>query len=251
MTEQTAETANPRNENDAKAKDRDLLGKFMAGNPGGPGNPYNRQIAMFKRAIQSATTPEEARALTRKIYDMAMEGNLAAAKIYFTYTVGKPDKPIDPDRVDVHEIELYRDVAPLKTEMATFMAAGKAETNLHVVRTVQPMTAAMQQQQMAGVFKPKVETPEARQKREAEEAAKVQQKLDSPGPVLPDDLEKKLWPTSNGVNPEERPSALNGYGDRPPTSNGVNRPGKRKKKRKGPAAPTTNGRFHFEPNGRG
>jgi hypothetical protein len=249
MNEQSAETANPRNENDAKAKDRDLLGKFMAGNPGGPGNPYNRQIGMFKRAIQSATTPEEAKSLARKIYDMAMEGNLAAAKIYFTYTVGKPDNPIDPDRVDVHEIELYRDVAPLKTEMATFMAAGKAETNLHVVRTVQPMTAAMQQQQMAGVFNRKVETPEARQKREAEEAAKVQEKLNSPGPVLPDDLEKKLWPTSNGVIPEERPSALNGYGDRPPT-NGVNRPGKRKMKRKGPAAPTTNGRYHYEPNGR-
>jgi hypothetical protein len=78
----------------------------------------------------------------------------------------------------------------------------------------------------------------------------VQQKLNSPGPELPDGLEKKLWPTSNGVNPEERPSALNGYGDRPTTSNGVNRPGKRKKKRKGPAAPTTNGRYHFEPNGR-
>ena len=61
MTEQTAKTAIPRNENDEKVKaDRDLLGKFMAGNPGGPGNPYNRQIGMFKRAIQSATTPEEA-----------------------------------------------------------------------------------------------------------------------------------------------------------------------------------------------
>jgi hypothetical protein len=250
MTEQTAETANPSNKNDEKAKaDRDLFGRFMAGNPGGPGNPYNRQTALFKKAIQSATTPEEAKALARKIYDMAMEGNLAAAKVYFTYTVGKPDNPIDPDRMDVHEIEIYRDTAPLKTEMGTFLAAGKAETSLHVVRTLQPLAAAMQQQQIAGVFNRKAESPEARQKQEAEKSAKVQEKLNSPGPELPDGLEQKLWPTANGVNPEELPSALNGYGDRPP-ANGVNRPGKRKKKRKGPAAPTTNGRFHFEPNGR-
>jgi hypothetical protein len=223
MTEQTAETANPKSPSEEKAKaDRDLFGRFMAGNPGGPGNPYNRQTALFKKAIQSATTPDEAKSLARKIYDMAMEGNLAAAKVYFTYTVGKPDNPIDPDRVDVHEIEIYRDTAPLKTEMGTFMAAGKAETSLHVVRTLQPLAAALQHQQMASVFRPKVETPEARQKRETEEAAKMQEKLNSPGPELPDGLEKKLWPTANGVNPEELPSALNGYGDRPPSSNGVN-----------------------------
>jgi hypothetical protein len=39
MTEQSAATANPSNKNDKKAKDPDLLGRFMAGNPGGPGNP--------------------------------------------------------------------------------------------------------------------------------------------------------------------------------------------------------------------
>ena len=249
MTEQTA---NPSSQSGEKAKadrDRDIFGKFMAGNPGGPGNPHNRQIAMFKRAILSATTPDEAKSLARKIYDMAMEGNLAAAKIYFTYTVGKPDNPIDPDRVGVHEREVYRDTAPLKTEMATYIAAGKADTNLHMIRCLQPLTAALQHDQMLNALMPMAGAPEEGKKEKAEEAAKVQQKLNSPGPELPDGLEEKLWPTSNGLIPEERPSALSGYGDRP-KANGVNRPGKRKKKRKGPAAPTTNGRFHFEPNGK-
>src|SRR5262245_32921040 len=59
MSEQTAETVkpHPRHESEEHAKaDRDLKGRFLAGNPGGPRNPFNRQTAAFKKAIQSATT---------------------------------------------------------------------------------------------------------------------------------------------------------------------------------------------------
>jgi hypothetical protein len=244
MSEQTAETAklDPRHENEAHAKvDRDVKGRYLDGNPGGPGNPFNRQTAMFKKAIQSATTPDEARALTRKIYDMAMAGNLAAAKIYFTYSYGKPDA-VDPDRVDVHELQVLRDTAPLKAECTQLMQAGLPEAHLNMVRIMRPLVSALETTEYAKVLN---KTPEDFKREEAAAEAEMERILNSPGPELPDGLEEKLWPRTNGLIDDELPSALDGYGKRP-SANGGNRRSKRKKKRKGMPQPSTNGRFHFE-----
>jgi hypothetical protein len=51
------------------------------------GQLYDCQTALFKKAILAATTPDESKCLARKIYDMAMEGDLTAAKIYFQYAL--------------------------------------------------------------------------------------------------------------------------------------------------------------------
>ena len=34
-------------------------GRFLAGNPGGPGNPYSRQVAKLRQAILDAVTPQD------------------------------------------------------------------------------------------------------------------------------------------------------------------------------------------------
>ena len=79
--------AQPQHEADTQS-DRDLCGRFKAGNLGGPGNPFARQTANLRKSIVTTSTPEQVQALTKKIYDMAMDGNLTAAKLYLSYAVG-------------------------------------------------------------------------------------------------------------------------------------------------------------------
>ena len=86
-------------------------GRFALGNPGGPGNPFGRQVAVLRQAVLDAITPEKISAITDAMTDRAQQGNVGAAKLVFQYSLGKPAAAVEPDRV---EIEDYR----LRTESA-------------------------------------------------------------------------------------------------------------------------------------
>jgi hypothetical protein len=45
----------------AKDSHRDAQGRFIGGNPGGPGNPFARQVAEMRKALLSCVTYEEMR----------------------------------------------------------------------------------------------------------------------------------------------------------------------------------------------
>ncbi len=66
-------------------------GKFAAGNPGGPGNPHGGQVARLRAAMLEAVTPEDMRAVTRKLVEMALEGDLKAIDLLLNRTLGKAD----------------------------------------------------------------------------------------------------------------------------------------------------------------
>lgn len=85
---------------------RDSRGRFGKGNPGGPGNPYARRVAALRSALLEEVTPERLRKIARKLADEAERGDFAAAKLLFSYTVGKPPEAPDPDRLDLDEKEL-------------------------------------------------------------------------------------------------------------------------------------------------
>ena len=44
---------------------RDAQGRFTRGNPGGPGNPFYRRQAEFRRAALASFTPEDVASLLR------------------------------------------------------------------------------------------------------------------------------------------------------------------------------------------
>ena len=88
---------------------RDKLGRFLPNNQGGPGNPFGRQVAEFRRIMLACVTPEDIEMLIRKLLDMAKEGNLGAMKLLFAYVVGKPAAAQSPDRVEHEEWEMRRE----------------------------------------------------------------------------------------------------------------------------------------------
>jgi hypothetical protein len=87
---------------------RDAHGRFGKGNAGGPGNPFARQVAALRTALLGRVTAEDVEAVAGELIRQAKEGNLAAAKLLLSYTLGKPAQAVDPDTLDLQEWENYR-----------------------------------------------------------------------------------------------------------------------------------------------
>src|SRR5438093_10115619 len=65
-------------------------GRFTKGNPGGPGNPFNRQVAALRRALLARVTAEDLEEVLAVLLIKAKGGDLAAIKMLFSYTLGNP-----------------------------------------------------------------------------------------------------------------------------------------------------------------
>jgi hypothetical protein len=78
---------------------RDALGRFTPGNCAAVGRsqPFATQAAALRRAFYEAVTPEDLRALARRLITQAKEGNLAATKLLLLWLLGKPGEAVNPD----------------------------------------------------------------------------------------------------------------------------------------------------------
>lgn len=116
-------------------------GKFTKGNKGGPGNPYNRQVAAIRRALLNAVTPEEIHYLARSLIDRALEGNLAAAKLLLSYLIGKPGPAVDPDTLDQQEWQLHEQAAVPVAQLNELLNQVPADTANAIVQNSWPAVA--------------------------------------------------------------------------------------------------------------
>jgi hypothetical protein len=56
------------------------------------------------------------RQLAEKLFEMALAGDLDAAKLVMERTLGKPAAPVDPDTMDIAELALL-DASPTRVEL--------------------------------------------------------------------------------------------------------------------------------------
>src|SRR5436305_1991714 len=70
-------------------------GRFTKGNPGGPGNPFARQVAAMRQEFLKAASKEDIAEIARAMIAKAKEGDVAAAKVVLQYTLGKPAAAVD------------------------------------------------------------------------------------------------------------------------------------------------------------
>jgi len=84
-------------------------GRFARGNPGGPGNPFARQVAKLRKVIINRLTEEDLLAITEALLARAKEGSVGAAKLLLAYAIGKPASSPDPDRLDGQELAHFKD----------------------------------------------------------------------------------------------------------------------------------------------
>jgi hypothetical protein len=88
---------------------RDACGKFAKGNKLAKGNPHARRVAALKTSFLDAITPERMKELALALHARALGGDVAAAQLLLRYTLGKPDSPVNPDRVDLDAYRLVKE----------------------------------------------------------------------------------------------------------------------------------------------
>jgi hypothetical protein len=121
--------------NKPEASQRDAKGRFGHGNPGGPGNPFARQVASLRKALLNCGTPEHIAIVVKALFDKAAAGDVMAMKIYLAYMVGKPAPTVDPDRLDIDEWQQLKEEAVMLPEAPMLVTKPVPEFPLDLVRS--------------------------------------------------------------------------------------------------------------------
>ena len=101
-------------------------GTFAAGNPGGPGRPPKSVEADYQAAVREAVSADDLCAVLKSLTGKAKRGDVQAARLLLSYTVGLPTQRIEqsvnrrPGQVGMAEMvelsqhpELYAEAAGL------------------------------------------------------------------------------------------------------------------------------------------
>src|SRR4051812_47410030 len=70
--------------------ERGAGGRFAAGNRGGPGNPFARRVAEFRKALLEAVRVEDIQRIIGSLVAQAVLGDVPAARLVLSYVLGKP-----------------------------------------------------------------------------------------------------------------------------------------------------------------
>tara|TARA_R110002111_G_scaffold189680_3_gene254956 strand:+ start:142 stop:468 length:327 start_codon:yes stop_codon:yes gene_type:complete len=79
---------------------RDERGRFASGNPGGPGNPHARQVNKLRTAMLNSVTEDDLKKVVKKLVNLAIDGNVPAAKEVLDRCLGKPVEADLIERLD-------------------------------------------------------------------------------------------------------------------------------------------------------
>lgn len=79
---------------EAIAETRGADGRFLPGNPGGPGNPLARRAVTMRQTLTEATTEADLLAIWRVLLDQAKGGDLPAIREVLNRLMGMPANSI-------------------------------------------------------------------------------------------------------------------------------------------------------------
>jgi hypothetical protein len=83
-------------------------------------------------------TPEKIEELVRLIYEQALQGDMKAAKLILSYSVGQPRPAVDPDRLDVDEVDLFGKQARTPEEFDRILYSPTARMMCTLLQTMVP-----------------------------------------------------------------------------------------------------------------
>jgi hypothetical protein len=89
---------------------RQERGRFAPGNRFASGNPNHKRMYELRAALLETATAARVQAVVAKLADLAEAGDIAAAKLFLEYAVGKPVQAIAISGGDGHPIEASDEV---------------------------------------------------------------------------------------------------------------------------------------------
>jgi len=81
-------------------------GRFLPGNPGGPGNPQARNVSVWRKALADSVSPDDLAQAIQKLIDSAKEGKAWAIRELLDRCLGKPHVQVEL-QADVDSIRQY------------------------------------------------------------------------------------------------------------------------------------------------
>jgi hypothetical protein len=66
-----------------------------------------------RKALLGAVTPEDVAAVARKLVELSLAGDVAAAKVLLSYVIGRPTPAVDVDRLDLSELAILKASPPI------------------------------------------------------------------------------------------------------------------------------------------
>jgi hypothetical protein len=160
-----------------------------------PGNPYARQVAQLRLELLQRCTPERLGRIAEKMMELAEEGDVSAAKLIFQYVLGKPAESVNPDRVDIDEVEVFRDGACKKDVLLPTLLGGvPADVSADFLRQLTPVMGDLACDEIRRQLREQMAA------REAEEEPATVTKRVSPAQSLPGDD----WPADPTVTKRDQ-----------------------------------------------
>ncbi len=139
-TQRAAEPLAP----DAPTNGPDANGRFAPGNVGGPSNPFARRVAELRKVMLDCVTNKEMETIVGELLVQAQMGKLAAIKLLFQYVLGKPAATVNPDTLDLQEVEQYRQAPEPAVLQEILGARMPADLACTLMRTVLPYVGRSQ-----------------------------------------------------------------------------------------------------------
>lgn len=124
---------------------RDANGKFLPGNKGGPGNPYAREVARLRSRLMQGVSDGQFDEMVDKLVELAVGGDVSAAKLLLSYLLGKPTPPpVEPDKLAVHEAEVLEQEAGVEARIVPLLERAGPELPLDIIRDLRPRVSEHQ-----------------------------------------------------------------------------------------------------------
>jgi hypothetical protein len=128
---------------------RDARGRFAVGNAGGPGNPFARQVAQLRRVLVDAFTEQDMQRVARQLIEQAAAGDIPSARLLFSYTLGQPAAPVDPDTLDQHEWAIHRQTPVLTEDLLRIIRGLPVSAACDIVSALAPYLEAIKRKEFA------------------------------------------------------------------------------------------------------
>src|SRR5215218_7772218 len=99
------QTTNSAQEGPAKARDpwRDEKGRYLPGNPGGPGNPMAREMARVRALLAQRVDDRVLDLVVAQLIDLCSKGHFGALRLLLEYRAGKPERGVRFDEVPLDQ----------------------------------------------------------------------------------------------------------------------------------------------------
>ena len=122
--------------------DRASDGRFARNNPGGPGNPFARQTAALRAALVNGVTEQDIQDILDILLLNAKGGHLPTIKFLFSYLIGKPKPVVEPDTLDLQEMQQLQQSALPPEALETVCAQLPLDLRVQLTRFAQAENAA-------------------------------------------------------------------------------------------------------------